>query len=161
MTDIVDQATRSRMMSSIKGKNTKPEMTVRRLLHAAGFRYRLHRKDLPGKPDLVLPKYNLVIFVHGCFWHQHQGCHYAYTPASNSEKWKEKLEGNRQRDLIQQQQLIEMGWRVLVIWECGLKHLEKEIPEIISIILGHSYISEWPKRPPRDRVEKLKTTNTS
>ncbi|WP_417764796.1 very short patch repair endonuclease [Shewanella chilikensis] len=151
MTDTVDQAARSRMMSSIKGKNTKPEMTVRRLLHAAGFRYRLHRKDLPGKPDLLLPKYNLVIFVHGCFWHQHQGCHYAYTPASNSEKWKEKLEGNRQRDLAQQQQLLEMGWRVLVIWECGLKHLEKEIPEIISIILGHSAISEWPKRPPRER----------
>jgi DNA mismatch endonuclease (patch repair protein) len=151
MTDIVDQATRSRMMSSIKGKNTKPEMTVRRLLHAAGFRYRLHRKDLPGKPDLVLPKYNLVIFVHGCFWHQHQGCHYAYTPASNSEKWKVKLEGNRQRDLIQQQQLLDMGWRVLVIWECGLKHLEKEITGKISIILGHSEISEWPKKPPRGR----------
>lgn len=151
MTDIVDKATRSRMMSSIKGKDTKPELAVRRLLHAAGFRYRLHRRDLPGKPDLVLPKYNLVIFVHGCFWHQHQGCHYAYTPASNSEKWAAKLEGNRQRDQVQQQQLLDMGWRVLVIWECGLKHLKDNFMEVRSMIEGHSEISEWPKRPPREK----------
>ncbi len=152
MTDIVDKATRSRMMSSIRGKDTKPEMAVRRLLHAAGFRYRLHRKDLPGKPDLVLPKYNLVIFVHGCFWHRHPGCHYAYTPASNSDKWKAKLEGNRQRDQIQQQQLLDMGWRVLVIWECGLKHLEANLAEITSMILGHAEICEWPKKPPRKKA---------
>ena len=149
MTDIVDKATRSKMMSSIKGKHTKPEMIVRRFLHAAGFRYRLHHKDLPGKPDLVLPKYNLVIFVHGCFWHQHQGCHYAYTPASNSEKWKEKLEGNRQRGLIQQQQLLEMGWRVLVIWECGLRHNSLMIDEITQIITSSVQLTEWPAKPPR------------
>ncbi|WP_010324919.1 very short patch repair endonuclease [Marinobacterium stanieri] len=149
MTDIVDQATRSRMMSSIKGKNTKPEMAVRRWLHAQGYRYRLHRKDLPGKPDLVLPKYNLVIFVNGCFWHQHPGCHYAYTPASNNEKWKAKLEGNRQRDQIQQQQLLDMGWRVLIIWECGLKHSQDTAAEIKALISGQLNIAEWPDKPPR------------
>ncbi len=149
MTDIVDQATRSRMMSSIKGKNTKPEMMVRRWLHSLGYRFRLHRKDLPGKPDIVLPKYNLVIFVHGCFWHQHQGCHYAYTPASNSEKWKAKLEGNQQRDQVQQQLLLEMGWRVLTIWECGLKHSPATMAEINTLISGHENFSEWPDIPPR------------
>lgn len=149
MTDIVDKATRSRMMSSIKGKDTKPELAIRRLLHAAGFRYRLHRRDLPGKPDLVLPKYNLVIFVHGCFWHQHQGCHYAYTPASNSDKWESKLEGNRQRDQRQQQQLIDMGWRVLVIWECGLKHSSLMTGEIAPIIRSDIQLCEWPATPPR------------
>lgn len=149
MTDIVDKATRSRIMSSIRGKNTKPEMTVRRFLHAAGFRYRLHRKDLPGKPDLILPKYNLVVFVHGCFWHQHHGCHYAYTPASNTVQWREKLEGNRQRDLVQQQQLLDMGWRVLVVWECGLKHSKHDLEEITSAIQSNNQILEWPVQPPR------------
>lgn len=153
MTDIVDKATRSRIMSSIRGKNTKPEMTVRRFLHAAGFRYRLHRKDLPGKPDLILPKYNLVVFVHGCFWHQHHGCHYAYTPVSNAVQWREKLEGNRQRDLVQQQQLLDMGWRVLVVWECGLKHRIEDFPEVISFIVGLSAIFEWPTEPPRKRSD--------
>lgn len=149
MTDIVDKATRSRMMSSIKGKNTKPEMMVRRWLHSQGYRFRLHRKDLPGKPDIVLPKYNLVIFVHGCFWHQHLGCHYAYTPASNSEKWKAKLEGNKVRDEVQQQLLREMGWRVLTIWECGLKHSSLTTSEISPLIRSDAQLFEWPVKPPR------------
>lgn len=153
MTDIVNKATRSRMMSAIKGKDTRPELTVRRLLHSAGFRYRLHRRDLPGKPDLVLPKYNLVIFVHGCFWHQHPGCHYAYTPASNSEKWKQKLEGNRERDRKQQQKLLDMGWRVLVIWECGLKHMNPVIAEIAAAIRGDRKLQEWPAAPPRPSTQ--------
>lgn len=116
--DIVDQPTRSRMMSNIKTKGTKPEMVVRGLLHGAGFRYRLHRKDLPGRPDLVLPKYRAVIFVHGCFWHLHQGCAIVKIPASNRQFWLDKLGKNRDRDIKQINELIALGWRVLVVWEC-------------------------------------------
>lgn len=149
MNDIVDKVTRSRMMASIKGRDTRPEMLVRRFLHAAGFRYRLHCRNLPGKPDLVLRKYNLVIFVHGCFWHRHKGCHYAYMPSSNSEKWKRKLEGNRKRDEIQKQELLDSGWRVLVIWECGLKHSESILDEVVSVIKSETRYTELPETPPR------------
>ncbi|WP_312439688.1 DNA mismatch endonuclease Vsr [Janthinobacterium sp.] len=119
--DVVDAATRSRMMSGIQSKNTKPEMTVRRYLHAQGFRYRLHARDLPGSPDLLLPKYRVAIFVHGCFWHRHTGCRYATQPASNIERWKTKFQSNVERDVKNLAALQEKGWRVLVIWECELK----------------------------------------
>jgi DNA mismatch endonuclease (patch repair protein) len=118
MADIVDAATRSRMMSGIRGKDTQPELRVRRYLHARGFRFRLHAKDLPGKPDLVLPKYRTVIFVHGCFWHQHSGCPDAVMPKSNRAFWKAKLEGNLRRDVDNIAALRRDGWTCLVIWEC-------------------------------------------
>lgn len=120
MTDIVDSARRSRMMAGIRGKDTKPELTVRRLLHAAGLRFRLHRKDLPGHPDLVLPRYRTAVFVHGCFWHNHD-CYLFKWPSSRPEFWREKLIRNRQRDLAALNALHEGGWRTLVIWECALK----------------------------------------
>ena len=118
MPDIVDQATRSRMMSGIRGKDTKPEMEVRRFLHRLGFRYRLHDKHLPGRPDIVLPRYRTVVFVHGCFWHQHSGCKLAAKPDTNAEFWHVKLGGNVERDARNMVRLDELGWRSLTIWEC-------------------------------------------
>jgi DNA mismatch endonuclease, patch repair protein len=118
MTDIVDKATRSRMMSGIRGKNTKPEIAVRSYLHRKGFRFRLHRKDLPGKPDIVLPKYKLAIFVHGCFWHRHKNCKFAYTPKSNRAFWNRKFRENLARDTKNLKALSREGWRALVLWEC-------------------------------------------
>ena len=119
--DIVDSATRSRMMSGIQSKNTKPEMLVRRYLHAQGFRYRLHTRELPGSPDLVLPKYRVVIFVHGCFWHRHASCRFATQPSSNIERWETKFQINVERDARNVAALQATGWRVLVVWECELK----------------------------------------
>jgi len=118
MADIVTPAQRSRMMSGIRSKNTKPEILVRRFLHRHGLRFRLHHPDLPGKPDLVLPKYKAAVFVHGCFWHQHPGCRFAYTPKSNVEKWKAKFQANRARDERTLEALLEYGWRVFTVWEC-------------------------------------------
>lgn len=117
MADIVDKATRSRMMSGIRGKDTRPEMMVRRALHRAGFRYRLHDKRLPGKPDIVLPKYRTVIFVHGCFWHHHDCRHFKW-PKTRPEFWREKIEGNVERDRKAFAELRELGWKIEVIWEC-------------------------------------------
>lgn len=121
--DVVDQVTRSRMMSGIRGKDTKPELIVRSFLHRAGLRFRLHVK-LPGKPDLVLRKYRTAIFVHGCFWHRHEDCRYATTPASNAKFWREKFAGNVQRDAQVKRQLEEQGWRVEVVWSCQLSQSE-------------------------------------
>lgn len=134
MIDVVDKATRSRMMSGIRGKNTSPELTVRRFLHAQGLRYRLHVKDLPGKPDLVFPKYRLVLFVHGCFWHRHHGCKYATTPASNQDFWNKKFKDNMRRDKEAVRNLKKSGWHVLVIWEC-------EINEVKLTALAHEITS--------------------
>ncbi|WLG97088.1 very short patch repair endonuclease [Pseudomonas sp. FP198] len=132
--DIVTPEHRSRIMAAIKGKNTKPEMIVRSVCHAMGLRYRLHRKDLPGKPDLVLPKHRLCIFVHGCFWHRHPGCKYAYTPKSRPEFWLPKLAKNVERDLSAQQALETLGWRVAVIWECQTKNREILRTEILKTL---------------------------
>lgn len=118
MSDIMDAATRSRLMSRIRGKNTKPELRVRRYLHAQGLRFKLHDHNLPGKPDLVFPKYRTVVFVHGCFWHRHKGCPSATSPKSRAKFWEEKLEGNVLRDAKNAVKLQEAGWRVLTIWEC-------------------------------------------
>ena len=120
MIDVVDPATRSRMMSGIKGKDTKPELQVRKYLHSRGLRFRLHVKDLPGKPDLVFPKYKTVVFVHGCFWHQHTGCKYATMPSSRVNFWTNKLSENVMRDSYQIAALEGLGWRVFVVWECEL-----------------------------------------
>lgn len=109
-------------MAAVKSFNTGPELLVRRLLNAAGFRFRLHRKDLPGKPDIVLPKYNVVIFVHGCFWHQHLGCKSAARPTTRTEYWNLKLDGNVKRDALKKSELEAQGWRVLTFWECETKN---------------------------------------
>lgn len=124
--DVVDAATRSRMMSGIRSRDTRPELTVRRYLHAHGFRYRLHARNLPGSPDLVLPKYRVAILVHGCFWHRHQGCRYATTPASNTERWQHKFDTNVKRDQRKEAQLRVAGWRVIVVWECELRQAPDE-----------------------------------
>lgn len=108
-------------MSGIGGKNTKPELLVRKALFAAGFRFRLHRKDLPGRPDVVLPGRRVVVFVHGCFWHAHQGCPYAKTPATRREFWEAKLAANVERDRRTREALLSAGWRVLVVWECATR----------------------------------------
>lgn len=115
--DVVDRGTRSRMMSGIRGKNTKPERTVRSFLHRAGFRFRLHA-NLPGRPDVTLPRFRAVVFVHGCFWHRHPDCRYSTTPASNVAFWQAKFAENRKRDALVKQQLRRLGWRVHVVWSC-------------------------------------------
>jgi len=117
---------RSEVMSRIKSKDTKPELILRSSLFKLGFRFRVHRKDLPGKPDIVLPKYHTVIFVHGCFWHYHKDCQEGRLPSTNSEFWKKKLLRNIEKDKEHQQKCIELGWKVLVVWECELEqHLSK------------------------------------
>lgn len=118
--DIVPATVRSRMMSGIKGKNTKPELAIRSALHRRGFRFRLHRNDLPGKPDLVFTGCNAVLFVHGCFWHGH-GCHLFRWPESREDFWREKIGKNIERDRQQRLTLAGMGWRIGTVWECALK----------------------------------------
>lgn len=125
--DSLSKEKRSWNMSRIKGKDTKPELIVRSLLHSMGYRYRLHQKSLPGKPDLVLKKYRTVIFVHGCFWHRHEDCRYAYNPKSKVDFWEKKFQKNIERDRIKTEQLKESGWSVLVIWECETKNRDKLI----------------------------------
>lgn len=120
MPDIVDSATRSRMMRGIQGKNTKPEVRLRKALFARGFRYRLHAKELPGKPDILLPRYRAAILVHGCFWHGHD-CHLFRLPGTRTGFWSEKINRNRRRDAIVRECLLEQGWRVLTVWECAMK----------------------------------------
>jgi DNA mismatch endonuclease (patch repair protein) len=119
--DIVDSVTRSRMMAGIRGKDTRPELGLRRALHARGFRYRLHCERVQGKPDLVLPRYRAVIFVHGCFWHRHEGCRFATIPATRREFWQSKFETNAARDATVRRRLLESGWRVGIVWECALR----------------------------------------
>lgn len=120
MADIVSVETRSRMMSGIRSRNTKPERIVRRHLHRLGFRFRLHVRDLPGRPDIVLKASRSVVFVNGCFWHQHPGCRYAYMPKSRTEFWVAKLTGNVQRDIAVTGALVSQGWSVYTVWECDL-----------------------------------------
>ena len=134
MADVVDSATRSRMMSSIRGRNTKPELLLRRRLHRAGFRYRLHYALLPGKPDIVLPNRTVALLVHGCFWHRHQNCHWCSTPASNRKFWQVKFARNKERDVEVSVSLREAGWRVATIWECGLR--PKFVEETVAKLVG-------------------------
>lgn len=110
-------------MAAVKGRDTKPEILIRKLLFSLGYRFRLQRKDLPGRPDIVLPRYKTAIFVNGCFWHQHEGCKASRIPASNTEYWSAKLSRNVERDKKNQALLREMGWNVLVIWECEIKNI--------------------------------------
>ena len=148
MVDIVSPEVRSRMMSGIRGKDTQPEMRIRRLLHGRGFRYRLHDRDLPGAPDLVLTRYRVAIFVHGCYWHRHPGCPYATTPTSRVEFWQRKFDQNVARDRNVIDQLLEADWRVIVVWECGLRgaKFEEELDWIADTIRsGGSGFVEWPE----------------
>lgn len=139
MADVVDKATRSRMMSGIRAKNTKPEMFLRQGLHALGFRFRLHAKDIPGKPDIVLPKYRTLIVVHGCFWHGH-GCRYFRLPATRQEFWKTKIESNRVRDEHDAQNQQAQGWRVLTIWECAVRASTKKDPSLDCVKLAAQWL---------------------
>lgn len=142
--DVVTPEQRSRNMSKIKGKNTKPEMIVRSMCHELGLRYRLHRKDLPGTPDLVFPKHRLCLFVHGCFWHRHPGCKYAYTPKSRLDFWLPKLAKNVERDMKAKRALEVSGWRVSIIWECQTKNrdtLRAEIQKMINPEIDSQHIS--------------------
>ena len=124
MVDVVSPADRSRMMAGIKGKNSQPELLVRRMLFASGYRFRLHRRDMPGTPDIVMPRRKVAIFVHGCFWHHHQGCRYAKMPATRPDFWKAKLEANVERDRRAVDKLQALGWRVLCVWECSTRDAE-------------------------------------
>ncbi|RQY17976.1 very short patch repair endonuclease [Burkholderia stagnalis] len=124
MVDVVDSATRSRMMSGIRGRNTKPEILVRSLLHRLGFRFRLHVRELPGKPDIVLPRYHAVIFVHGCFWHGHD-CHLFKWPSTRPDFWRAKIGRNQSNDEKARDALLAAGWRVGVVWECALRGSNK------------------------------------
>ncbi|UVL81343.1 very short patch repair endonuclease [Pseudomonas putida] len=135
-------------MTSIRGSNTVPEMKVRKLLHRHGFRYRLHPKELPGRPDLVLPRYRVCIFIHGCFWHRHPGCRYATNPRSREDFWHLKFEQNVKRDTKNRIELLKQGWRVFEIWECGIRKQEAEMEWLLAAISDCilEYIS-WPNLP--------------
>ena len=125
--DVVSKAVRSRMMSRIRAKDTAPELTLRRALHRMGFRFRLHARDLPGCPDIVLPRHRLAIFVHGCFWHHHQGCRFAAVPSTRRAFWKAKFKANRERDRLARIQLTRLGWNTMVFWECELRPLVSRV----------------------------------
>lgn len=121
-TDVHSPETRSYNMSRIRGRNTKPEVKLRSMLHRAGFRFRIHDSRLPGKPDIVLPRYKSVIFMNGCFWHRHEGCRYCTHPKTRTDFWEKKFADTVLRDQIKSQQLRDAGWTVLVVWECDMKH---------------------------------------
>ncbi|WP_111748844.1 very short patch repair endonuclease [Salinisphaera orenii] len=129
MTDVLTPKQRSYAMSQIRGKDTKPELVLRKSLHALGFRYGLHSSNLPGKPDLVFRRYGAVCFVNGCFWHRHSGCRYMTTPANRQEFWEAKFDANVARDRRDQSRLMDTGWRVAVIWECQLKR--HQLPDTV------------------------------
>ncbi|MEQ9245784.1 very short patch repair endonuclease [Roseovarius sp.] len=142
MPDIVDRDTRSRMMSGIRGKDTKPELMIRKALHARGYRYRLHSPAIPGKPDLFLRRYRAAIFVHGCFWHGHD-CHLFRMPSTRTEFWQQKIDRNRARDAEVETALRDQGWRWLVIWECALKgkfrkSLDGVLDEVVTWLGGNN-----------------------
>jgi DNA mismatch endonuclease (patch repair protein) len=135
MADNLTAQQRSRNMSRVKGRDTKPELLVRSVVHRLGYRFRLHGKELPGRPDLVLPRHRKVIFVHGCFWHGHAGCRRAARPSTNREFWDRKIEGNVARDAANMRALRRAGWKVLVVWQCALKdraRLEKRLRGFLS-----------------------------
>jgi len=133
MTDIMTAERRSRLMSRIRGRHTKPELLIRRGMHALGFRYRLHVNDLPGKPDMVFPKYGAVVFIHGCFWHGHD-CPLFREPTTNAEFWKRKIAANRENDARKAAELESSGWRILTVWECSIRGRQKSVKEVLDRI---------------------------
>lgn len=139
--DVVDRLTvqhRSWNMSRIRGKNTAPELLVRSILHRLGYRFRLHRRDLPGTPDIALPRYRTVVFVHGCFWHRHPGCRYAYTPKSRLDFWQSKFNGNVARDVHHRAALRKLGWRVATVWECELRDPKRLARRLQRLLRGRN-----------------------
>ena len=156
MTDIVNSKRRSELMAGIKGRDTAPERKVRRIAHRMGLRFRLHRKDLPGRPDLVFPKHQLAVFVHGCFWHRHEGCRLAYSPKSRVAFWTEKFAANVARDARQEAALKALGWRVLVIWECETRYeavVEDRLAAVVrndgtALMQGQLQSAARPSAPP-------------
>ena len=153
MPDTLSQSQRSYCMSSIRGKNTKPEILVRKGLHARGFRFRLHNNKLPGSPDIVLPKYGVAIMVNGCFWHGHKGCRYATKPEANVEFWETKIARNRHRDEVTNAHLEALGWHVITVWECELRgesilasRLDELAEEIREAGVAKSKLKELYKR---------------
>ena len=150
MADIVDATTRSRMMSGIRGKNTRIEVMVRKALFARGFRYRLHNPKLPGKPDIVLPKYRAAVFIHGCFWHGHN-CRYFKWPETRRSFWEAKISGTRQRDERQLTSLLSSGWRVAIIWECAVRdsgaNLDDLTSRVASWLNSENIFMELPSAP--------------
>ncbi len=148
MVDIVTREVRSKMMAGIRNKDTQPEMQVRRFLHSQGLRYRLHSRNLLGKPDLVFPRHGVVLFVNGCYWHRHRNCRYATNPSSNISFWTSKFEANVRRDRNALDALRKTGWRVIVLWECGLRKSSTDealtwLPGAIRS--GRRKFIEWPK----------------
>lgn len=141
MADRLTPERRSSLMARIGPKNTKPELTVRRMLHAAGWRYRLHRKGLPGTPDIVFGTRRAILFVHGCFWHGHH-CRLGRLPKTRTEFWSEKIAGNRARDLRKVNELVEQGWRVMTIWQCGLKDAEGTLRDVEAFLTGDVVVTE-------------------
>jgi DNA mismatch endonuclease, patch repair protein len=135
--DVVSAERRSALMSGIRGRDTGPELAVRRAAHRLGYRFRLHRRDLPGTPDLVFPHLAKVLFVHGCFWHRHQGCRLAYEPKSNGEFWLRKFAGNVARDKQSASELTDLGWDVLTVWECEVR-AAVDLPGVIERRLTHA-----------------------
>jgi len=138
--DVVDKQTRSRMMSGIRGKNTKPELLIRKAIHARGFRYRLHPRDFPGCPDMLFPRLRAAVFIHGCFWHGHD-CPLFRKPSTRPEFWSQKMAANRTRDAVVSRQIAERGWRQLVIWECAIRGphrigLERTISDAVAWLSG-------------------------
>ena len=133
--DIFSQEKSSQVMSHVRNRDTRPEKIIRSILHKSGFRFRIQRKDLPGKPDIVLPKYKTIIFVHGCFWHQHEGCKKALPPKSNVSFWLEKFRKNKERDRKVIRTLQESGWKVIVVWQCEIPKI-KNNPEIIKKLIS-------------------------
>lgn len=142
----MDKRRRSEIMSKIRGRDTAPELIVRRIAHRLGFRFRLHRRDLPGRPDLVFPRHQLAIFVHGCFWHRHEGCQYAYTPKTRMTFWTAKFEKNVARDRRSVEALRKLGWRVLVIWECETQQ-EEAVRRRLTKHLGQGSGRGFPLKP--------------
>jgi DNA mismatch endonuclease (patch repair protein) len=140
MPDRLTREQRSLLMASIRGKDTRPERLVRGVLHRMGFRFRLHRRDLPGKPDVVLPRWRTILFVHGCFWHQHHDCKGATTPRSHSDFWREKFARNAERDARVAAQLRDLGWRVEVVWECETRKPELLAERLYELLVRES---EW------------------
>jgi len=130
MTDVFSKEKRSWIMSRVKGRDTKPELLVRSFVHRMGFRFRVHRRDLPGNPDIVLPRHGKVIFVHGCFWHGHKRCPRAKRPTTNKRFWNKKLDGNIERDKRFRKKLRRMGWKVLVVWQCETRNPEKVLGKL-------------------------------
>lgn len=135
MTDVFTTDKRSWIMSRVSGRNTKPEIIVRKIIHRMGYRFRLHERKLPGKPDIVLPKHKKIILIHGCFWHGHHGCKRSKRPESNADFWNKKIDGNITRDEINRTELEKLGWKVLIVWDCQTRDLET-LKNILAGFLG-------------------------